>query len=118
MTVTSPRSTGRQFDTAPLEWGNVTEWLRMVSSIVNDIMDGKINATGDLTLAASSATTTLTDRRIGPGSYIGLMPTTANASAEQGAGTIYVSSRGKQTATVTHANNAQTDRTYRYVVLG
>jgi hypothetical protein len=44
------------------------------------------------------------------------MPTTANAAAEIGNGTIYVSSRGKQTATITHANNSQTDRTFAYAL--
>ena len=46
------------------------------------------------------------------------MPTTANASAEVGAGTIYVSARAKQTFTLTHANNGQTDRTYKYAIIG
>ena len=46
------------------------------------------------------------------------MPTTANASAEQGAGTMFVGPRAKQSFTITHANNAQTDRTFAYSVLG
>jgi hypothetical protein len=29
-----------------------------------------------------------------------------------------VSSRGKQTFTITHANNSQSDRTFKYVVIG
>jgi hypothetical protein len=44
------------------------------------------------------------------------MPTTANAAAELA--TMFVSSRGKQTFTITHANNGQTDRTFKYVVIG
>jgi hypothetical protein len=46
------------------------------------------------------------------------MPTTANAAAEIGNGTLYVSSRDKQQFTITHASNTQSDRTFGYVVQG
>lgn len=91
---------------------------REVSLVVNGIMNGKINATGEVTLTASSATTAVTEVRAGADSVILFTPTTANAAAEQGAGGMYVSSFGKQTFTITHANNAQTDRTFRYAVIG
>ena len=91
---------------------------RPVAAVVNRVLDGGINATGSVTLAVSAASTVVTDKRLSATSYFGLMPTTANASAEVGNGTIYVSSQGKQTLTLTHANNSQSDRTYRYVILG
>ncbi len=91
---------------------------REVATIVNNILDGKINATGTVTLTASAASTAVTEDRAGATSVILFMPTTANAAAEQAAGGMYVSSRGKQTFTITHANNAQTDRTYDYIVIG
>ena len=71
---------------------------------------------GSVTLTASSATTTVSDLRAGQDSVILFMPRTANAAAAIGG--LYVSARGKQTFTLTHANNAQTDRTFSYVVLG
>ena len=46
------------------------------------------------------------------------MPQTANASSEMASGGMYVSSRGKQTFTITHPNNANADKTFGYVVLG
>jgi len=91
---------------------------RQVAEVVNRTLDGGINATGSITLAVSAATTAVADKRLSATSYFGLMPTTANASAELGNGTIYVSAQGKQTLTLTHANNSQSDRTYRYVILG
>ena len=91
---------------------------REVATIVSNILDGKINATGSVTLTASAASTAVTEDRAGATSVILFMPTTANAAAEQAAGGMYVSSRGKQTFTITHANNAQTDRTYDYIVIG
>ena len=91
---------------------------REVSSVVNNILDGKINSTGTVTLTSSSSTTTVTDARVGSDSIILLMPTTSNASAEQGNGTIFVSQRNKQSFVLTHANNRQNDRTYGYIVIG
>ena len=46
------------------------------------------------------------------------MLTTANAAAEVGAGGMYVSAQGDGSFTVTHANNAQADRTFDYTVTG
>ena len=91
---------------------------RQIAEVVNRTLDGGINATGSVTLTASAASTAVTDKRLSATSYFGLMPTTANASAEVGNGTIYVSAQGKQTLTLTHANHSQTERTYRYVILG
>ena len=91
---------------------------REISQVVNNILDGKLNSTGSVTLTASAASTAVSEARAGYDSVILFMPTTANAAAEQAAGGFYVSSRGKQTFTITHANNAQTDRTFEYIVIG
>ena len=96
----------------------VAEDGREIALVVNSILDGKINATGSVTLTASAASTAVTEDRAGDDSVILFMPTTANAASEQAAGGMYVSSRGKQTFTITHANNAQSDRTFEYVVIG
>ena len=37
----------------------------VVANVVNNILDGKINSTGSVTLANSATTTTLSDDRIG-----------------------------------------------------
>ena len=91
---------------------------RTQNEVIRQIMDGKTNNRGTFTLTASTTTTAAIDARCGANSVVLFMPTTANAAAEIGAGTIYVSSTGKQTFTVTHANNAQTDRTFKYVIVG
>ena len=118
MPITPPRASGRSYRTVPLTWTNLLEHVRLMAEVVNGLMNGKINATGTVTLTANQATTTLADLRIGPDSVILFMATTANAAAEAGAGGMYVSSRGKQTAVITHANNAQTNRDFSYCVLG
>ena len=90
---------------------------REISEVTNNILNGKTNNTGTITLNASSATTTtIYDERIGYNSIIHLMPTTANAaSAFTG---VYVSNRAKGNATLTHAANTNTDKTYGYVIVG
>lgn len=91
---------------------------RQTAQAVNLLIDGKFNSTGSVTLAASAASTSVTDYFAGPDSVIVFTPTTANAAAEQGGGTMYLSARSKQGFTITHANNAQTDRTFLYIVIG
>jgi hypothetical protein len=54
---------------------------REISEVVNNLVEGKSNNTGDITLAASGATTTtINDERIGYNSVILLMATTASAA--------------------------------------
>ena len=74
--------------------------------------------TGTVTLTPSVAATTLTNPIIRRDSAITLTPTTANAAAEVGNGTIYIGESGRLngSAVITHANNAQTDRIYRYFI--
>ena len=94
------------------------QWKRTIQQWQQEVNQGHIQNVSSVTLVAGGTTTVVTDFRVGIASFIGFMPTTANAAAEIGAGGMYVSSRGKQTFTITHANNAQTDRTFTYCVLG
>lgn len=89
-----------------------------IASSVNQLYDGKSDNHGTFTLTANQATTTVSDLRAGVDSKIFYTPTTANASAEVGNGTIYISAKGKESFTVTHANNAQSDRTFDYMIVG
>ena len=73
----------------------------------------------ELTLTANAATSTLTFKGLSPQSVVIFDPKTANAAAELYGATMYVltANRGNDTWTVTHANNAQTDRTFQVAVL-
>lgn len=90
---------------------------RDVATVVNNILSGKQNNTGSVTLAIATTTTAVTDYIVGPESVILLMPTNAAGAAELAAGGMYVSARAKNTFTITHAN-AGTTRTFDYVVIG
>jgi hypothetical protein len=85
---------------------------------IRDLFAGRSNAVGTVTLRANQSTTTVTAINCGAGSRVFLMPTTANASAEFGNGTIRISSVGQGAFTITHANNAQTDRTFFWLAMG
>ena len=91
---------------------------RIFALAINELTQGRSNATGSVTLTENAATTAVTNDNFAPGSTVYFTQTTANAAAEIGAGTMYVSARAKGTFTITHANNAQTDRTFLYAILG
>jgi|SRR6185369_2574989 len=84
-------------------------------TIINETRRGKLNCLGQVTLTANSATTTLLDDLISTNSRLALMPRTANAKAE---GIPYQDDPTPGSVVLNHANNAQTDRTYDYAVLG
>ena len=91
-----------------------------LARVLLGVMQGKLNNISEVTLTANAASTTVTDSRISNQSYIDFMPTTANAATELAAGTMYVSARDGDngTFTITHANNAQTDRSFTFVIVG
>ena len=102
------------FPKAPLTWNDIKEHLLKLATVVNSILDGKINSTGTVTLTANTTTTTVSDVRAGPNSAIDLMPQTANAAAEA----CYIATQSTGSFTITHSNDTSTDRTYRYSLLG
>ena len=71
-----------------------------------------------MTLATGTATTVVTDKNCAAGSTPMLTPATANAAAEFGNGTLYVSAVANGSFTITHANSATTGRTFLYALLG
>ena len=95
--------------------------LKKIVLSIQQIAAGRSNAVGTVTLTISVATTVVTPNQkgtIAPGSTVILTPTTANAAAEVGNGTMYVSTVGIDTFTITHANSATAGRTFLYAILG
>jgi hypothetical protein len=112
-------ATRRGFDVPELI-GGMSSTIRETIIAIQQLYEGKSNNTGDVTLTANSATTTLEDKRIGPNSVLSFDPLTANASAALNDGSFYVSARAttKGQATINHTNNANTDKTFSYTVTG
>jgi hypothetical protein len=81
---------------------------------VRQLCEGRSNAVGTFTLTANAASTTVTALNCGSGSTVLCFPATANAAAEWKNGTMYIGTVTNKSFVVTHANNAQTDRTFMY----
>lgn len=79
---------------------------------------GRSNGYGTFTCTTSTTTTVVTDANVAEASRILIQPTTANAAAEIGNGTIYIGTVAKGSFTVTHANSATTGRTFKYAIQG
>ncbi len=91
---------------------------RNIATYLREAHQGHLANVGTVTLGTGTAATSVVDFRVGPNSFVGFMPTTANAAQEVGAGTLYVSSRSAEGFTIAHANSTTADRAYVYCILG
>jgi len=96
--------------------GTTEKDLSKFALSLQQLAAGRSNAAGSVTLAANAASTTVSAVNCAPGSAVFLFPRTANAAAALS--TTFVGTVAKQSFTISHANNAQTDRTFFYVCLG
>jgi hypothetical protein len=92
--------------------------LRRYALAIQELAAGRSNAANQVTLTANAATTTVSFDNCSADSVPVLTPLTAHAAAEIGAGTLYISAVANKSFTITHANNAQTDRTFGFVCIG
>lgn len=112
--------TRKTYDGVPEDLMEERRHRRIMARAINNLMSGKSNNVIEVTLTANAASTAVTDDRISFQSFAFWMPLTANAAAEIGNGTMYVSDSGRVngTLTIVHANNAQTDRRFLLLVIG
>ena len=82
---------------------------------IRQLARGRTNVGGSVTLATSTTTTTVTNTGIQVGDVLKLIPQTANAAAALATTYVTPATQAEQ-ITITHANNAQNDRTFGYVV--
>ena len=108
------------YPTAPLDGGDPDHHRRQIARAANSAIAGKTNNLGEVTLTANAASTVIVDARLSFFSVIVFDPLTANAAAEIANGTLYVTeaNRGIGSWTVTHANDANADKSFRYAILG
>lgn len=110
-------SIGARISLPPQSLTDDAQWKRQAQAWMTEAYQGHLANTGVVTLEANAASTTVVDDRVGANSFIGLMPRTANAASEQASGNLYVIA-DKQSFTIAHTNNAQTDRIFTYSILG
>lgn len=105
---------------APVSLSNAAsaDHVAQVASVTNEILQGKLNITTTVTLTANADNTTITDSRISASNAVILLPRTASAATEAGAGTVYVSSQTNGSAVIAHANSATSDRQFTIAILG
>lgn len=90
--------------------------LSQTIEAVRRLIRGHGNFVVTVTLKASATTTIVTNAYINKSAAVLLAPMTANAASALA--TTYVSSVTAGSITLTHANNAQTDRTFRVAIKG
>ena len=102
-----------QFRTLPFNGGTQRE----ISEVVRQLMNGKSNNSGTVTLdVASATTTTIYNERIGYNSAILLMPETANAAIDLTG--IFIDNFAQGSAVINHSANTDADKTFRYIIVG
>lgn len=94
----------------PVTEGRFFEIVRCVL----DAMQGRSLAVGSVTLTASATSTTVTAPWISPYDTIMLTPATANAASALATTYVQEADITKGQFVIRHANNAQTDRTFRW----
>jgi hypothetical protein len=83
---------------------------------IQQLEQGRSNATGICTLTPSATSTTVPAPNCAANSRVFLFPRSANAAAALA--TTYHSATANGAFTLTHASNAQTDRVFSFVALG
>jgi hypothetical protein len=83
---------------------------------IQGALNGRSNAAGTVTLAPGATQTVVSAPNCAPQSAVFLFAKTASAAAALA--TTFISLVGKQTFTISHANNAQSDRTFFFACLG
>ena len=89
-----------------------------LSQAINELFQGRSHATGTVTLTASTTTTTVASDTSGDESAILLCPLTANAAAALGTTYVLAANIKNGSFVITHASDASTDRSFRYVAIG
>lgn len=91
---------------------------RRFAMAIQQLSAGRSNAVVKVTLAANANHTVVDFDNVSDGTAPIPVPRTAHAAAELAAGTLYISAVTRRQFTVSHANNAQTDRDFLFVCIG
>jgi hypothetical protein len=88
---------------------------REISEVVNNLVEGKSNNTGDFTTTNHVSTTILYDERIGFNSVILFTPTTSGGATEMAH--LYVQTLNKGSAVIYHRSGNHA-ASFKYIVVG
>ncbi len=106
----------------PEKMTDIPAWVRVIAAKVNQILRGKTNNVGEVTLTANAATSTITVPVgvFGDKTVFTFDPTTSTAATAFGSGGFYVSTRSPDLGTyvITHPNTADANKTFRVAYVG
>jgi hypothetical protein len=85
---------------------------------IQQLANGRSNATGVVTLATGATTTTVSNVNCAAGSTVHLTATTADAAAALATTFVPPATVSKQQFVINHASSSLADRTFFYVCLG
>ena len=115
-------SGSKGFNIPATTFTDVQAWGKNVVDSLINIRNGKLTIADTLTLAAStlSSTFTLASGRLGNDSVILFEPLTDNAAAALYSGSMRVKTKNvtSRTITIKHPSNANTDKSFRYIIIG
>lgn len=101
----------------PLAAQDGITWMREAARAIASLIT-RANAVTEITLTANAASTTLYHPTLGYYAHVSLMPQTANAAAALATTYIAQATMAKGECVITHANDAQTDKTFRVKIDG
>jgi len=99
----------------PSDTGNARSTNVRFAGAINQALRGTIGATMGVTLAVSDTASTFSDSRIGPYTFVGLMPATANAAAILPS--VWIETT-KGAVTIHHASSPNTDMQFVALLIG
>lgn len=92
--------------------------LQRIVDAVRQLVEGRHNAGGTVTLTAAATSTTVSHVNCSVDSYVQVFGGAQTANAAAAVATSFISDVFQGGFTITHANNGQTDRTFFYTVTG
>ena len=91
---------------------------RARDTAINQLIQGRSNAAGTVSLAPSLNVTIVSKDTISADAQVFLFPRTQSAANELAAGALYVSDVERGSFTIAHASDPQVDRIFAYLVIG
>ncbi len=92
--------------------------LRKINAVVRQLMEGRSNATGTVTLSTDATSTSVTAPTVGASSIIALSPQTSAAAGALATSYIPSTDVSPGVFVVRHSSSTSTARTFGWVALG
>lgn len=122
MTTKSAIATTTPFPGVPMWMDNTEEWMVKAKNTINNTLLGKMNSVGTFTLNASTVSTSVKFQAalIGPNTKMIWYPLTLTAAAVAYDGAMFLSTVDptNNIMGLTHTSDANTNKTFAYVLIG